>query len=214
MFAACHPLGGVNDGGVGDAAARIKAREDTRSTNTLLLEDVTAGPRRSAPSPLPYQLRYCRLTNISTRVCGSNSTPRESGPAYQRGVVSSHHTYMYLPPAKSNITAARTLCTQCRLQSNHTKHSYISLRRLTCLHAPGDDWAFNLTTRFRHSSLISTCNSPERRSVWTLSRLDLSPALGPVIEFCYWCPLNTIAALISQIESVREALPERNPKRG
>jgi hypothetical protein len=54
----------------------------------------------------------------------------------------------------------------------------------------------------------------EAERVDVIARLDLSPALGPVIEFCYWCPLNTIAALISQIESVREALPERNPKRG
>ena len=41
------------------------------------------------------------------------------------------------------------------------------------------------------------------------ARLDLAPAVGPVIEFSYRCRLEEIEATLDGIETVRKAFPER-----
>lgn len=43
-----------------------------------------------------------------------------------------------------------------------------------------------------------------------LARLDLHPALGPVIEFEYRCRPEEIARTVEDIERLRSAYPERN----
>jgi hypothetical protein len=52
--------------------------------------------------------------------------------------------------------------------------------------------------------------SRSERRIDVLARLDLHPALGPVIEFNYECRPAEITLTVEDIERVRSAYPERN----
>lgn len=49
----------------------------------------------------------------------------------------------------------------------------------------------------------------DEKSVDITARMDLAPAIGPVIAFFYTCRPKEIEATIEAIERVREAFPER-----
>jgi hypothetical protein len=48
------------------------------------------------------------------------------------------------------------------------------------------------------------------RQLNVLARLDLHPALGPVIEFNFECRPEELVLTVSDIEELRRAFPERN----
>jgi hypothetical protein len=51
--------------------------------------------------------------------------------------------------------------------------------------------------------------SRDQKSLGITARLDLAPAVGPVIEFFYMCRSEEIEATIAAIDRVKEAFPER-----